>query len=90
MRCFLSLLARTVPVFTARVSKTTLIKILCPNATILSPVIQKKQIHQEMFSFSLEPQLRGPKVRDFICLCICLLFINDAIGSSIIQRRMMG
>jgi hypothetical protein len=41
----------TASAFIARVSKPALIKILYRNATILSPVLQKKVMHQEMLSF---------------------------------------
>ena len=74
----------TVSAFIARVAITALINSLYRNAIMLSPVLQQKVVHQEMLSFSMEPQLRGPKVRDFIYLCIYYLFINDPIGSPII------
>jgi len=41
----------TVSVFIARVSKPAFIKILYRNATMLSLVLQKKVMHQEMLSF---------------------------------------
>jgi hypothetical protein len=81
MRCFLSLSLRVLYQHLLLVfPKTALIKILYRNATIVSPVLQKKAMHQEMLYFWMEPQLRGQKVREFIYL----LFINDAIGSPII------
>jgi hypothetical protein len=63
----------TVSVFIAHVSRNALIKILYPNATILSPVLQKKVMHQEMFCIRFEPQLRGPKVREFIYFLLTTL-----------------